>query len=268
MSRGLQKWRTRRRACMTFASPLRQTIITQVAEGPTMKADVVTEATPESFEPVAAPWHTVVVLAAIAVWVFRGKIQAEHMRAAINPDRIHLYKRILLTEWLALGLVLAGVWLRGQSLLTVLGEHWRSAREVLRDVGIGLLFLVASITVSSILRGHGGAADQATQFLLPRGGFEIGLWILVAISAGICEEAIYRGYLQKQFTALTRNVPAGIILSALTFGLATPIRASPRAFPIGVMGAMAGVLAYWRRSVRPGMIAHTIQDVLGAFVRH
>ena len=37
---------------------------------------------------------------------------------------------------------------------------------------------------------------------------------------------------------------------------------------ISLMGAMSGVLAYWRRSVRPGMIAHALQDVLGAFIRH
>ena len=233
-----------------------------------MKAEVLTESPPECFEAVAAPWHTVVVLAAIGLLVFRGRIQAEQMRAAINPDRIHLYKRILLTEWLTLGLVLAGVWLRGQSLLTVLGKHWRSAREVLRDVGIGLLFLIASITVSSILGSHRGAADQATQFLLPQGGSEIALWILVAITAGICEEGIYRGYLQKQFTALTRNVPAGIVFSALLFGLGHSYQGWARASGIALMGAMAGALAYWRRSVRPGMIAHAIQDVLGAFVRH
>lgn len=116
--------------------------------------------------------------------------------------------------------------------------------------------------------GHRGGADQATQFLLPRGGIETALWIVVALTAGICEEAIYRGYLQKQFIALTKNVPAGILLSAAAFGLAHSYQGVARASMIGVMGAMGGILAYWCRSVRPGMIAHSLQDVLGAFVRH
>jgi hypothetical protein len=33
-------------------------------------------------------------------------------------------------------------------------------------------------------------------------------------------------------------------------------------------GLMAGTLAWWRRSVRPGMIAHTLQDLLALVVAH
>lgn len=164
--------------------------------------------------------------------------------------------------------MLAGVWLGGSSLRTVLGNRWRSARDFFRDAGIGLLYLIASIVVTSIIGGHGGARDQATQFLLPRGGLEIPLWIVVSISAGICEEAVYRGYLQKQFMALSKSVLAGIALSALVFGLSHSYQGFARASLIGVMGLMSGILAYWRRSVRPGMVAHTLQDILGAFVRH
>jgi len=54
--------------------------------------------------------------------VFRGKVRAEDLRNVANPDRIALYKHILLSEWLTLALVLAGVWLHGSSLLTVLGS--------------------------------------------------------------------------------------------------------------------------------------------------
>jgi membrane protease YdiL (CAAX protease family) len=233
-----------------------------------MNADVLPKARPESFALVASPWHTAVVLAAIGFLVFRGRIQAEQMRAAVNPDRIALYERILLTEWLSLGLVLAGVWLNGVSLLAVLGDRWRSAREFLRDAGIGVLFLFASVAISSIFGGHGGPADRATNFLLPQGALQIGLWILISITAGICEEAIYRGYLQKQFTALTNHASAGIVVSALLFGIGHSYQGWRRASAISLLGAMAGILAYWRRSVRPGMLGHALQDVLGAFVRH
>jgi uncharacterized protein len=233
-----------------------------------METDARRETESDIFRPVASPWHTVVVLAVIAALVFRGKIQAEHLRTIASPDRIALYRRILLSEWLTLFLVLAGVWFHGSSLLTVLGERWRSMRQFLQDAGIGLVFLVAAITVTSIVGSHGGAGDRATQFLLPQGRIEIALWVVISITAGICEEAVYRGYLQKQFTALTRNVPAGIILSALAFGLAHSYQGFARALTISVLGAMFGILAYWRRSVRPGMIAHALQDVLGAFIRH
>jgi membrane protease YdiL (CAAX protease family) len=190
------------------------------------------------------------------------------MRTAVNLDRIGIYERTILTEWLLLGLVLVGVYLDGSSILTVLGERWRSAREVLPDLGIALLFLIVTITITSIIGGHGGSRDSAASFLIPHGGREFAVWIALSISAGICEEAVYRGYLQKQFTALTRNVPAGIILSAAAFGAGHAYQGLRHALSIGLLGAMSGILVHWRRSLRPVMISHTLQDVLGGLIGH
>ena len=179
-----------------------------------------------------------------------------------------LYERTTLFEWLLLALVLAGIWLNGSSVRAVLGERWRSGREFLQHLGIGLLLLMASIAVTSLAGGHRSTHDDVTRFLLPEGSREIATWIMLSITAGICEEAVYRGYLQKQFMALTRNVPAGIVLQALLFGLAHSYQGFARAATIAVLGVMSGALAFWCRSVRPGMIAHILQDILGALVKH
>lgn len=232
-----------------------------------LETDLRAETQSDALSPVASPWHTIVVLAVIAALIFRGKWQVEQMRAMANPDHIKLYTRTILSEWLTLALILVGVWLHGSSFASVMGRQWRSLREFLRDAGIALLFLVVTIIVSSLSATHGDGA-RAIKFLLPRGQIEIALWVVLSISAGVCEEAIYRGYLQRQFMAVTRNVPAGIILSALVFGLAHLYQGFARASTIAVTGAMSGALAYWCRSVRPGMMAHTLQDVLGAFIRH
>jgi membrane protease YdiL (CAAX protease family) len=164
--------------------------------------------------------------------------------------------------------VLAGVWLNGSSIFTIIGERWRSLRRFCEDAGIGILFLIASILLTSIVGGHGGGVDTKTQFLLPQGRAEMALWVVLSISAGICEEAVYRGYLQKQFMAMTKSVHTGIVLSGLAFGAAHSYQGWAHASVIGTMGMMGGILAYWRRSVRPGMIAHALQDLLGALVRH
>jgi membrane protease YdiL (CAAX protease family) len=68
--------------------------------------------------------------------------------------------------------------------------------------------------------------------------------------------------------ALTKSIPAGIFFPALAFGVAHSYQGVARAMLIAVMGVMSGILAHWCRSVRPGMIAHTLQDVLGGLVRH
>src|ERR1700704_720183 len=119
-----------------------------------METEVQRESRSAALRSVAPPWHTAVVLMAIFLLAYRGYLQAEVLRAIANPDRIQIYLRTILFEWLMLSLVLAGLWLRGSSPLTVLGERWHSVREVFRDIGIGLLFLTATIAFTSIFGAH------------------------------------------------------------------------------------------------------------------
>jgi len=190
--------------------------------------------------------------------------QAAQDRAGTGPGRAVLYGRILFFELLFLGIVIVGVRLRGVSLQTIFGKRWQSVKEVLRDLGLGICLLVLSTIVGSLLGGHqrGGAPDQAIAHLIPQTSLELVLWMLVSLAAGICEEAVYRGYLQRQFSALCRNVPAGIVLSAAAFGAGHLYQGIVRAAVIAVSGVLFGWFAYWRKSLRPGMVAHTLQDAV------
>ena len=88
------------------------------------------------------------------------------------------------------------------------------------------------------------------------------LWVAVSITAGICEEAVYRGYFQRQFTALTHSVLGGILISAVAFGAVHAYQGLQRASVIGAAAILSGLLAHWRGTVRPGMFAHTLQDAI------
>jgi membrane protease YdiL (CAAX protease family) len=190
-------------------------------------------------------------------------MHAEQMRTATDLNRVQIYERTMLIEWLGFAFVLFGVWLAGSGFATVVGERWRSVGAVLRDIGLGVAFSIVSTLVLSMLGPHhGGGANRAVQFLLPHGRLEMTLWVALSVSAGICEEALFRGYLQRQFMALTKNVTAGILLSAVAFGLAHSYQGRGWAMMIGLEGAMLGAMAHWRKSVRPGMIAHAWKDAL------
>lgn len=223
---------------------------------------------------VAGPVHTILVLAALGGWAIWHKSFADQLSAAATPNRVRFYLVTLFYEWLLFVLVVAGVRHSGASVLVVLGDHWRSARQVLRDIGIAAGFwLVAAVLLwifGWLLRV--AEAGHNTQFMLPHGGVELAFWIALSVSAGICEETIFRGYLQRQFMALTKNAPAGIILSAATFGAAHAYQGFRMVVLIALYGAMFGTLAYWRGSVRPGMIAHSWQDslngVLAVVMKH
>jgi len=88
------------------------------------------------------------------------------------------------------------------------------------------------------------------------------------MTAGFCEEIIFRGYLQRQFAAVAHTMLGGVALSAIVFGASHGYEGSPRMLLLALYGLMFGLLAWWRKSLRPGMIAHAWHDALsGAVLR-
>jgi len=228
-----------------------------------MESSASAPSAPERYSRVASAMHTILVLAVLGGWALWHKISADHLSAGADGNRVRYYLVTILFEWLVVALVAAGVRRSGGSLLSVFGEHWRSAWQVLRDIGIAIGFWIAA---AIILWGVGWllriAERDSTVSMLPQRGIELAVWIALSVTAGICEETVFRGYLQPQFMALTKSAPAGIVLSAATFGAAHAYQGLWMTILISVYGAMFGMLAYWRRSVRPGMIAHAWQDSL------
>lgn len=238
-----------------------------------METSALDQSASDRYPRVASPLHTILMLTTFAVWTFGAKILADQMRSAANPNRVRVYLVTICVEWFFFILVVTGVRRSGASVLLVVGDHWQSARQVLRDIGIAAGFWVVALALLLLFARllHINAQGRDMQFFLPHGGPEITLWVVLSVTAGVCEETIFRGYLQRQFMALTKSAPAGILLSAAAFGAAHAYQGFRRMILIGLFGAMFGILAYWRRSVRPGMIAHTWQDslsVVGSLGRH
>lgn len=227
-----------------------------------MALEVVAENESELKKPLTSPWFFVLVLALIAFWSFRGAAGADAIARIASIGRPLLYLRTIVFEWVLLGMVLFGLKLRGTSFQAVLGRRWLSGKEVMRDIGIAAAFWIVSTIVLSMitLHPHDAPPNPLVQAMLPQGFLESVIWIALSITAGICEEAVYRGYLQRQLMAMTRSVTLGIALSALAFALAHSYKGLAGAFGIFVDGVMLGSLAYWRRTVRPGMLAHAFTD--------
>jgi membrane protease YdiL (CAAX protease family) len=84
----------------------------------------------------------------------------------------------------------------------------------------------------------------------------------MSITSGFCEELVFRGYFQKQSLGLTRSAAFGVLAQAVLFGICHWYQGVKQVILISLLGALFGILAQWRKSLRPGMIAHTWSDVL------
>ena len=181
-----------------------------------------------------------------------------------HPHVIPLYLSLTVMEWGLFYFVWKGGLSRtGTKLSELIGGRWANAKEVLVDAGLAVGLWAIWIVVKRVMdRSLGPAHAASIETLLPQQVVEIVLWIALSISAGICEELVFRGYLQRQFHAYTHSRWVALFLQAMLFGISHGYQGTDACVKIAVFGLLYGSLALWRRSLRPGMMAHAGSDIV------
>lgn len=185
-----------------------------------------------------------------------------------HSQAIHIYLGAILMNCVLLYYCWAGVHRRGGNLKTLSGGRWASWRGVAVDVAIALPFWALwESTAYGVhwLLGPNGAKSVVS--LLPQSLLEILIWIATSITAGICEEMAFRGYLQRQFHALSGNVVMSVLGQGLVFGLFHFYQGWKNVIVICVLGVLFGALAAWRRNLRANIIVHGWADIWSGWLK-
>lgn len=234
------------------------------------------QTTPQDRGRVAPVWHTVIfVVGTLALTALQAR-QTPKLENLNIPTRIRVYAVMIGLELFLLAYVWIGIRAGGKTVRDIVGGKWSRLQDFMLDVGIALGFwcVVAGMLIAmSLLLGKNNTQMEAVKALLPRTLAEMVLWVCLSVTAGFCEEFIFRGYLQRQFLALTGKVELAVVFQAMIFGVAHMYQGWKGALTITIYGALFGALAAWRKSLRPGMIQHAAQDsfsgIVGSFVlRH
>ncbi len=216
----------------------------------------------ESSESAIAPaWHTMaVLLVVLGVSLVGARLQLPAIFG--SHGRVGRYLIAMFVEWATVALIWWGLSRRDIRMSDLIGGSWARRVQILRDLGIGIAFVVIfGFGVTQVLSNLLQAVQPPTvRALMPQTPLEVILWVLLALTGGFCEEVIFRGYLQRQFSVLTRSLGGGIVLQAIAFGLSHGYQGWRLMSVIAVYGACFGWLAHWRRSLRPGMLGHALQD--------
>ena len=178
-----------------------------------------------------------------------------------------LYLSLLAAEWGLVRYVMVGIRRTGTGLRDLTRAQWAGPKDALRDVALGFGFWTAWTVIASLLaRFLGPDSAPSLDPLLPRNLPESAVWILLSLSAGICEEIVFRGYLQRQFEALWGSAAPAIAAQAVIFGISHGYQGARNVVLITVFGALFGILAHWRRSLVPGMAAHAWTDIAAGLI--
>ena len=212
---------------------------------------------------IAPWWHTLLMIAPIAFFSVMGG--GKHTERSLATHHAAQYLATMAFEWVLAALALWGIRMKKVSLRQLLGERRSSPREWLTDIGAAAIFwiwamaVLAAIAVVLKLAGL-NMPEKTIAGLAPHTAMEMLLWVLLSVSAGICEELVFRGYLLQQFTRMSGKVWIGVLCSSLLFGGAHGYEGAGGMIAITAYGAMFCVLAIRRRSLRAGMMAHAWHD--------
>jgi len=171
-------------------------------------------------------------------------------------------------DWALLYYCWAGVHHSGGTLETLSGGRWKTWKGVGIDLAIALPFWVlwegAAYGVHWLL---GASSAKTVASLLPQSLLEILVWIWVSITAGICEEMAFRGYLQRQFQSLGGGIVLAVLGQGVVFGIVHAYQGWKNTVVISVLGILFGALAVWRRNLRANIVVHAWADIWGGWLQ-
>lgn len=218
---------------------------------------------------IAPLWHTLILLACLLspshLWLWLVKFLGVNLQ--IKAVR---YAIVIAIQWIQVLFVAVGLELRGRNLTTLIGRTWTEARYLRDDLKATLVFSLGTLIIGVSLFIYAGSPtlERRPTTILPQSVSELIVWIPLAISTGLVEELIYRGYFLQQAFAVFRRMDVSICVQATVFSLAHGYDQTLAGFGQKlVLGLLFGGLVSYRKSLIPAMISHSIFDLLAGIAR-
>lgn len=129
----------------------------------------------------------------------------------------------------------------------------------------------AGITAAAVLllflaHAAGIRESEFVAYLMPRTRAEKVAFVGLALTAGICEELVFRGYLIPALSRATGSLLAAAILSSAVFGVLHAYQRPAGAARAAVLGALLAAPLLATGSILPAIAAHAIIDLLSGLV--
>ncbi|MEO6955969.1 MAG: CPBP family intramembrane glutamic endopeptidase [Antricoccus sp.] len=184
-----------------------------------------------------------------------------------------LYSRILILEWVLAILCIVTILLAQHVTLEAIGLRWPRGITgwsiTLGSLLIGLLVLAltqrGAIRLRSMAPGQAIKAlgGQSVVAMLPRTAAERQWFGAVSVTAGICEEIAYRGFLLAVIAAIAPGFPVVVaaVVAVVGFGVAHAYQGPQGIVGTMVIGAVLAALYLTTWSLIAPMILHALIDL-------
>lgn len=214
--------------------------------------------------------HIVVLLFAVAypIYSFLSYPNSKQALLSNKPgERVRLYRETIIWLWAFCILVLAVQVYQGRSFEDigfVLSSHWTFWTALSVTLLAAAFFYYQHQTVQRdaaqvhLLQEQLGKSGVSE--LLPRTAQETRWFLSVSITAGICEEILFRGYLIWYFAVYSSTAPA-VIFSTILFGLAHGYLGWKLGVRSGLTGLVLALTYVFSGSLLVPVLLHIMVDI-------
>jgi membrane protease YdiL (CAAX protease family) len=177
--------------------------------------------------------------------------------------RMRAYRQTILVQW-GFAALLVAFWLWSGRGADAIGLGFETSLG--SWIGLVLTLAACAFLVAQVVavrrepeaRAAVRAQVESLRPVLPHTEEEGRCFTGVSVTAGVCEEIVYRGYLMAYFGAL--GAPAAIVLSTLIFGLSHAYLGKAGAIRATLIGLVVAGLYWLTGSLWAPMLLHAMAD--------
>jgi uncharacterized protein len=212
-------------------------------------------------------WLIFFVLGVIFPW--RGRLRMKKLLAmprVSTMERLALYASTIAFQWFAAAVVAWRAWAHGFT-ASQLGLTIHNRPRIL------LASLVGAVTIAALqwlnLRRIGrvpvekrGPLQAIAERILPQSTVELLPYLALAITAGLCEEFLYRGFAMAVLARVGLQAWAVVLISSVLFGLAHSYQGRGGMVMTLIIGTILGASRIAYDCLVPAIFWHSAVDVV------
>ena len=212
-------------------------------------------------------WLIFLVLAVVLPW--RGRLRMQKLLAierVSTMDRLVLYASTIAFQWTAVAIVGWRAWARGFT-LSELALLWPDKRQTVLvgftgSVLVGVLQWLNLRRVARLDPSTRGFLQVLAERILPQTAIERLPYFALAVTAGLCEEFLYRGFAMAALRRAGLAVWAVVLVSSVLFGLAHLYQGRAGLVGTLLVGAIFGSARISYHSLIPVIAWHATLDAV------
>lgn len=199
-------------------------------------------------------WTTILLVPLPALMVLQGR----KLRELESLPRREAYISSITSLWMLAIATLAVAWASGYGR----AEVGLTALASVRTAGYATALTLAGVAVLFAFRFAGVREPQLVRDLMPVTRQDRVLFVAVSITAGICEEIIFRGFLIHVLYGATGSLLVSLLLSSGAFGVTHAYQQPAGALRATLLALLLALPFVIDGSIVPAIIAHAAIDIL------